>query len=35
MTAALDLNVKENTVIKACTDKKKNRRVHGFLLKYQ
>jgi group I intron endonuclease len=35
MTAAIDLNVKENTIIKACTDKKKVRTVRGFVLKYQ
>lgn len=35
MTAALDLGVKENTVIKACTDKNKTRTVKGFMLKYQ
>lgn len=34
MTAALDLNVKENTVIKACTDKNQIRRIKGFILKY-
>lgn len=32
--AAKDLNVKENTIIKACTDKKIIRRVRGFVLKY-
>lgn len=32
--AAKDLNVKENTIIKACTDRKKIRRVKGFILKY-
>lgn len=34
MTTALDLGVKENTVIKACTDKNKIRKVRGFILKY-
>lgn len=32
--AAEDLNVKENTIIKACTDKNKQRRVRGFILNY-
>lgn len=32
--AAMDLNVKENTIIKACTDKNKLRRVKGYILKY-
>jgi group I intron endonuclease len=31
---AEDLNVKENTIIKACTDTKQLRRVRGFVLKY-
>lgn len=32
--AAKDLNVKENTIIKACTDKKQLRKVKKFILKY-
>lgn len=34
MTAAIDLQVKENTIIKACTDKQKVRRVRGYILNY-